>query len=155
MEISVRPALASDVPNMLRLIKELATFEKAPDEVITTEDSMTNDGFGDNPIYKAFVAEVDEKVVGLAICYVAYSTWKGKMVYLDDLIVTESMRGKGIGKMLFDAVGKMAKDVNANHYRWHVLDWNTPAVEFYKKYDASFDPTWITCKLNRNQLEQF
>ena len=155
MKISIRKSEAADVPEMLRLIKELATYEKAPDEVMTTEESMKNDGFGADPIFESLVAKWNDKVIGTAIFYVAYSTWKGKMVYLDDIIITESMRGKGVGKLLFDEVAKFAKEVGANHFRWHVLDWNTPAIEFYKKYDASFDPSWITCKLTKEQLEKF
>jgi len=155
MSIEVRKAMSTDVPAILGLIKELATYERAPGEVITTEESMKHDGFGDHPIYEAMVAEADGKIVGVAVFYVGYSTWKGKMVYLDDLIVTESMRRKGIGKLLFDAVGKFAKQAGANHYRWHVLDWNTPSIEFYKQYHAVMDPTWITCKLNREEIEKF
>src|SRR4029078_3637974 len=102
MTISIRKAEIADVPNMHRLIKELATYEKAPSEVITTEESMKADGFGNHPLFQTLVAEADGKGIGIAIFYIAYSTWKGKMVYLEDLIVTESMRGKGVGKLLFD-----------------------------------------------------
>jgi len=155
MKLKVRKGQRTDVSEMLRLIKELATYEKAPDEVTATETSMLNDGFGAHSIYESLVAEVDEKIVGVAIFFISYSTWKGKMVYLDDIIVTESMRGHGIGKRLFEEVGKFAKAVDANHFRWHVLDWNTPAIEFYKKYDATLDPTWITCKMTKEQIERF
>ncbi len=155
MKTTVRTGREGDIPAILNLIKELATYERAPEEVITTEASMKRDGFGEHPIYESLVAESDGRIVGVAIFYVGYSTWKGKMVYLDDIIVTELMRRKGIGKLLFDEVGKFAKDVGANHYRWHVLDWNTPAIEFYKRYNAVMDPTWITCKLNREEIEKF
>jgi len=155
MKINVRKGEPDDVPNMLELIKELANYEKAPNEVITTEASMLNDGFGADPIYKSLIVEVEGKIVGLAIFYICYSTWKGKIVYLDDIIVTESMRGKGIGRQLFEAVGRFAKEAGANHFRWHVLDWNAPAIGFYKKYDATLDPTWITCKMNKEQIKKF
>jgi len=154
MNINIRKATLEDIPFMLSLIKELAIYERAPLEVTTTIESMLKDGFAFHPVYHAHVAEADEKIVGIAVYYVGYSTWKGKMVYLDDLIVTEPMRRYGIGKKLFDAVGKFSKEIGANQLRWHVLDWNTPAIEFYKKLDASLDPTWITCKLTRDQLEK-
>ncbi|HYV94543.1 MAG TPA: GNAT family N-acetyltransferase [Chitinophagales bacterium] len=152
MNIKVRKAEPRDVAAMLALIKELAVYEKAPDEVITTEESMLRDGFGEEKIFDSLVAEADEVIAGIAIFYIAYSTWKGKMVYLDDLVVTESKRGFGIGKKLFDEVGKIAKETGANQLRWHVLDWNEPAINFYKKYGASLDADWITCKLNREQM---
>jgi len=154
MTITIRKAEPRDVPDVLALIKELAVYEKAPDEVTTTKESMLRDGFGEEKIYHSLVAEVDGVIVGTAIFYVAYSTWKGKMVYLDDLVVTESHRRYGIGKKLLDEVGKIAKEMGANLLRWHVLDWNEPAINFYKKYEASFDAHWIMCKLTRKQMEE-
>jgi len=145
--------MPADVGAMLALIKELATYEKASGEVSATEASMLADGFGENAIYKALVAEADNQVVGTAIYYFAYSTWKGRMLYLDDFIVTESFRGYGIGKKLFDALGELAKAENANVFRWHVLNWNAPAINFYKKYDASMDGSWLTCKFTKEQIE--
>jgi GNAT superfamily N-acetyltransferase len=154
MEITIRKAEQRDVSAMLALIKELATYERAPNEVITTEASMLRDGFGEEKIFHSLVAEADGAIVGIAIFYVAYSTWKGKIIYLDDLVVTESHRRFGIGKKLFDAVGKISKAMGVSQLRWHVLDWNEPAINFYKKYDASLDADWITCKLTREQLEK-
>lgn len=139
---------------MLALIQELALYEKAPQEVTTTVETMEQDGFGANPIYCAHVAEADGKIVGVAVYYIAYSTWKGKSVYLDDIVITENFRRFGIGKKLFDAVGIFAKSIGANQLRWHVLEWNEPAINFYRKYDASVDPEWITCKLTKEQLEK-
>ena len=138
---------------MLDLIKELALYEKAPEEVTTTVETMTKDGFGSEPIFHASVAEVNGQVVGLAIYYIVYFTWKGKSVYLDDLVVNEKFRTLGIGKKLFDAVGQFAKSIGANQLRWHVLNWNEPAINFYKKYNPSFDPEWITCKFTKEQIE--
>lgn len=152
MDITIRKAEPRDVPAMLALIKELAVYEKAPDQVITTETSMLKDGFGDEKIYDSLVAEVDKKVVGIGIFYIAYSTWKGKIIYLDDLVVTESYRRFGIGKKLFEEVSRITTEIGARQLRWHVLNWNTPAIEFYKKYHASLDPDWITCKLMGEQI---
>lgn len=154
MQISLRKATAADVPSILNLIRELATYERAPNEVEATEASMIKDGFGDQPLFDAMVAEADGVVCGVAIFYTCYSTWKGRMVYLDDLIVTESKRNLGIGKKLFDAVAAHTRNTGANLLRWHVLDWNAPAIDFYNSYDASFDASWITCKLTRSQLDK-
>jgi GNAT superfamily N-acetyltransferase len=153
MESIIRIAEKRDVPYMLALIKELADYEKAPLEVTNTMERMEADGFGSHPSFFAHVAELEGAIVGVAIYYKAYSTWKGNYIYLDDIIITAEMRGKGIGKKLFDAVGAFAKDCNANLLRWHVLEWNEPAINFYKKYDATLDPEWITCKLKKEQLE--
>ena len=152
MDITIRNAEPRDVPTLLALIKELALYEKSPDEVTTTETSMLKDGFGEEKIYDAIVAVMDGKVVGLAIFYTAYSTWKGKYVYLDDFVVTESCRRFGIGKKLFDEVIRIARETGAHLLRWHVLNWNTPAINFYKKYQATFDPDWVTCKLTQEQI---
>jgi GNAT superfamily N-acetyltransferase len=155
MKFSVRKAVENDIPRILELIKELAQYERAPDEVMATEESMKRDGFGDHPLYEALVAEADGVVSGVAVFYACYSTWKGKLVYLDDLIVTESKRKLGIGRMLLDEVVRYAKNIGANQLRWHVLDWNTPAIDFYQSYQAAFDSTWVTCKLTREQLDTF
>lgn len=150
--ISIRPAIATDVSAMISLIKELAHYEKAPEQVINNEDDMLKDGFGEHPLFKAFVAEKENKIIGTAICYHAYSTWKGRYIYLDDLIVTESERKTGAGTLLFEAVFNYAKSKKANQLRWHVLDWNDPAISFYKKYPCTFDEEWITCKIEKENL---
>lgn len=152
MNITIRKAEPGDVPAMLALIKELALYEKAPDEVITTESSMLKDGFGEEKIYDSIVAESDGTVVGVAIFYVVYSTWKGRIIYLDDLVVTESYRRFGIGKKLFDELTRITKETGAQQLRWHVLNWNTQAIKFYEKYRTSFDPVWISCKLTEEQI---
>ena len=152
MNTIVRFAKEEDIPFVHALIKELAEFEKAPQEVTNTVDDMLRDGFGPNPVFRCLVAETDGKVTGMAIYFVKYSTWKGKGIYLDDIVVTESMRRMGIGKLLFDAIVKDAKLLGAKQLHWQVLDWNTPAIEFYKKYNADLDGEWINCKLTEQQL---
>jgi GNAT superfamily N-acetyltransferase len=152
MKITVRAAKKTDVPAIYDLVKQLAEFEKSPGAVINTVDAMIKDGFGKDKIFYSFVAETDNKIIGMAVFYFAYSTWKGKHVYLDDLIVNEKYRRSGAGKILFDAVYQFAKEHNASQLRWHVLDWNEPAINFYKKYPVTFDPTWITCKIEKENL---
>lgn len=153
MDITIRKAEKKDVPVMLRLINELALYEKAPEEVTNTAEAMEKEGFGDEPIYGAYLAEVNNEIAGMAIYYVAYSSWKGKYIYLDDFIIQEKFRRYGIGKRLFEAVGFLAKATGANQLRWHVLNWNEPAISFYKKYNSSLDPEWVTCKLTKEQIQ--
>ena len=155
MNIAIRKGLKTDLPQVLNLIQELATYEKAPDEVAVTIAEMERDGFGDNPIFKFFVAEVDDKIVGISLYYIKYSTWKGKCVFLEDIIVTESHRKYGIGKKLFDEVVKVAKEMNARRMEWQVLEWNEPAIKFYEKVNSHFDSEWVNCKLTEKQIQEF
>ena len=149
MEIQIRRAIKEDCPRLLELIQELALYEKAPQEVTVTLDHFMESGFGASPVWWAFVAEADGKVEGFAIYYIRYSTWKGQRMYLEDLIVTEKMRGRGLGKLLFDALIEAAKEQKFNGIVWQVLDWNEPAINFYKKYyKANFDAEWINCSIN-------
>lgn len=152
MNITVRKSTKEDMQQVLSLIKELALYEKAPEAVTNTVEDMINDGFGANPVFFCDVAETEGKIIGIAIYFIKYSTWKGKGIYLDDIVVTESWRGKGVGRLLFDNVIAAAKKVNANQLHWQVLDWNEPAINFYKKYPTDFDSEWINCKLNKEQL---
>ena len=154
MNVIIRKAIKEDIPFVLDLIKELALYEKAPQEVTNTVEEMVKDGFSDHPVYFCDVAELNGSVVGIAIYFIKYSTWKGKAIYLDDILVTEKMRGKGIGKLLFNNVLKISHASGANQLHWQVLDWNTPAINFYKKYPTDFDNEWINCKLNKQQLEE-
>lgn len=147
--ISIRPAIATDVKAMISLIKELALYEKAPEQVINTEDEMLKDGFGEYPLFNAFIAEKENKIIGTAICYLAYSTWKGRYIYLDDLIVTETERKTGAGTLLFEAVFNYAKSINSNQLRWHVLDWNEPAISFYKNILAHLTKNGLPVKLKK------
>lgn len=146
--ISVRNAVREDAPRLLELIQELADYERAPEEVTVTLEHFADSGFGPNPVWWAFVVTVDEKIEGFALYYVRYSTWKGQRLYLEDLIVTEKMRGMGLGKLLFDRIVQEVKDKKFAGMVWQVLDWNEPAINFYKKYDASFDAGWINCAIN-------
>ncbi|HOZ82327.1 MAG TPA: GNAT family N-acetyltransferase [Bacteroidia bacterium] len=145
--INIRKGTPADVEPALRLIKELAEYEKAPEQVINTVEQMLKDGFGEKPIFDLLVAETNDNIVGIAIYFIKYSTWKGKCLYLDDIVVQESLRGKGIGRKLFDAVAAEAKLQNCQQLQWQVLNWNEPAINFYKKYDTVFDDEWINCKI--------
>lgn len=147
MQINIRRAVKEDCPRLLELITELAIYEKAPNDVTVTMDHFAESGFGEHPVWWAFVAEVDGKVEGFALYYIRYSTWKGQAMYLEDIIVTESMRGKKLGKLLFDRLIEEAKEKKWSRIIWQVLDWNEPAINFYKKYNASFDDEWVNCSL--------
>jgi len=159
-KIIIRKARKKDVPFVLALIKELAVFEQAPNEVKVTLKELLRDGFGKKKVFDCFVACLTPstpllqmergkggEVVGIALYYIKYSTWKGKCIYLDDIIVTESHRGKGIGKKLFEEVIAVAKKMKVRKLEWQVLNWNEPAIGFYKKYSTVFDNEWINCKL--------
>jgi GNAT superfamily N-acetyltransferase len=147
MEIIIRKALRTDCVRMMELIQELAVYEKAPDEVTVTLEHFEESGFGANPVWWAFVAEVQGVVIGMALYYLRYSTWKGQRMYLEDILVTEDMRGQKIGSLLFDALIIEAKEKGFNGMNWQVLDWNEPAIHFYKKYNANFDPEWVNCSI--------
>ena len=154
MTIEIRKGTKSDIPFALNLVKELAVYEKAPNEVEVTIEEMTEWGFGTDKQFDFFVALENDVIVGLALYYYKYSTWKGKCLFLEDIIVTESQRGKGLGKLLFDKVVQVSKEQKVRRMEWQVLDWNTPAIEFYKKYDATLDDEWVNCKLTNHQLEK-
>ena len=150
--INLRVAKKEDCPRLLDLVHELAVFEKAPDEVTVTLDEFEEAGFGSRPVWKAFVVEADDFIVGFAIYYVRYSTWKGCRLYLEDLIVTESWRGKGIGKILFDRLIQEARELGFNGMTWQVLDWNEPAIKFYNKYEAAIEDGWLNGSLSKEQI---
>lgn len=142
--------MREDCPRLLELVHELAVYEKAPDEVTVTLQHFEESGFGDKPVWWAFVAEEDGVIQGFALYYIRYSTWKGQRMYLEDIIVTEEARGKGIGKMLMDRLIEEAKEKKFSGMMWQVLDWNEPAINFYRKYNAHFDGEWVNCSLNFN-----
>ena len=149
MDITIRNAVREDCPRLMTLIQELADYEKAPQEVTVTLAHFEESGFGPNPVWWAFVCEADGIVQGFALCYIRYSTWKGQAVYLEDLIVTEAMRGKGAGRLLLDQVIASAKEKNISRVVWQVLDWNEPAINFYTKYyNAHIDKGWYNCSMN-------
>lgn len=147
MKTIIRRAVKDDCLRLLELVQELATYERAPGDVTVTLDHFTESGFGKQPVWWAFVAEVDERIVGFALYYIRYSTWKGQAMYLEDILITNEMRGKGVGKLLFDRLIEEARDKKFNRIIWQVLDWNEPAINFYKKYNADFDASWINCSI--------
>lgn len=147
MDFNIRKGRKEDLAQVLALIKELAEYERAPEEVENTIEQMLEDGFGNNPIFNFEVAERDSVIIGAAIYYTKYSTWKGKKFYLEDLIVTEAERGKKVGKALFDRCLELTKAGGFHSMVWQVLDWNEPAINFYKKYSTTFDTEWVDCSL--------
>ena len=148
MAILIRHAERKDCERMMELIHELAVYEKAPEEVTVTFDHFAESGFGANPVWWAYVAEIDGKVEGFALYYIRYSTWKGQRLYLEDLLVTEKLRGRGIGKLLFDKLLEICKEKKYSGMVWQVLDWNEPAINFYKKYEGvKFDGEWLNCSI--------
>jgi GNAT superfamily N-acetyltransferase len=154
MKQTIRPGTEKDLPSVLELIKELAVFEKAPAEVEVTLKEMHGWGFGEDKLFDFFVLEKEGHIVGMALYYYKYSTWKGKCLFLEDIIVTEKERNKGYGKLLFNEVVTVAKKEKVRRMEWQVLDWNTNAIEFYKKYNSIFDGEWINCKFTFDQLQR-
>ncbi len=153
--VNIRVGTKQDLPSVLELVKELALYERAPHEVTNTVKQMEKDGFGPNPIYGLFVAENERGIVGISIYYWRYSTWKGKRLYLEDIIVTEKERGSGIGKLLFDRTMQHAVDEECTGMLWQVLDWNEPAINFYKKYySAKLDGEWVNCSLEIDDIKR-
>ncbi|WP_317896674.1 GNAT family N-acetyltransferase [Aurantibacillus circumpalustris] len=155
MSIIIRKGTENDVPQALNLVKELAVFENAPTEVEVNIQEMTNSGFGKNKLFDFFVLEKENEIIGIALYYYKYSTWKGRCLFLEDIIVTEEERKNGYGKLLFNEVAKIAQKEKVKRMEWQVLDWNEAAINFYKKYDSNFDAEWINCKLNFEQLQSF
>jgi GNAT superfamily N-acetyltransferase len=148
MQIQIRKAVKEDCKRLLELVQELATYERAPDEVTVTLEHFKDSGFGESPVWWAFVAEREDQIVGFALYYIRYSTWKGQRMYLEDILVTNSHRGEGIGKLLFDRLIEEAKEKRLKAICWQVLDWNEPAINFYKKYkDVKFTDEWVNCTL--------
>lgn len=142
-KVVIRTATKEDCPAMLQLVQELAIYERAPNEVTVSMEHFIESGFGNNPVWWALIAEVDGAVIGFALYYIRYSTWKGQRMYLEDILVTEAWRGKGVGSMLMNELVAIAKEKGFHGINWQVLDWNEPAINFYKKYNANFDPEWV------------
>lgn len=155
MAITLREGKKEDLPEVLELIRELALYERAPEQVTITLQQLEEDGYGENPMYWVILAEEDGRVMGMSFYYIRYSTWKGKCLYLEDIIVKEADRGKGAGRLLFEATIKAAKEIDAKLMVWQVLDWNTPSIEFYEKYEAELDSEWINGKLSYDQIQSF
>lgn len=151
----IRKATKEDMTKVLDLIMELAIFEKEPDAVVITVDDLVRDGFGDNPLFHTFVAEVNSEIIGIALYYYRYSTWKGKTIHLEDLIVKESHRGTGAGSALYYEIINQGKKDNVRRIEWNVLDWNTPAVDFYKKSGAHILNDWRVVQMDKNGIDLF
>ncbi len=149
----IRVGQKEDLSAVLGLVRELAAFENAPDEIEVTVEEMCAWAFGKEKTFDFFVCEIEQKIVGIAVYYYKYSTWKGRCLFLEDIIVTESERGKGYGKKLFAEVVMVAKKEKVRRMEWQVLEWNKDAIEFYKKYGSKFDGEWINCKLTFDQLQ--
>ncbi len=147
MNIQIRNIVKDDCARLLELVNELAVYEKAPEEVTVTLEHFIESGFGPYPVWWGFVAEEDGIVTGFVLYYIRYSTWKGQRMYLEDFLVTEKARGKGIGKLLFERLIEEAKEKKFNGIVWQVLDWNEPALNFYKKYNTKFDGEWVNCSI--------
>jgi len=147
MDFNIRKATKEDLPQVLDLVKELALYEKAPEEVTISLEDLEKDGFGEHPLYWIILAENEQGILGMSFYYIRYSTWKGKCLYLEDIVVKEEYRGQKIGKVLFEETIKAAKEMNAKLMTWQVLDWNEPAINFYKKFDAELDSEWVNGKL--------
>ena len=155
MSFTVRNAVKEDMQSVLDLIIELAVFEKEPDAVDVTVDDLLRDGFSENPKFKLFVAEESEVVIGIALFYERYSTWKGRAIHLEDLIVTKSKQKIGAGKALYTAVLKYAYDNNFNRVAWEVIDWNINAINFYKSTGATYLNDWSVVQMDKENLQKF
>ena len=156
--MKIRKGQKEDMNGVLALIQELAVFEKEPDAVLITVDDLVRDGFGDKPLFQVFVAEAENapnEIVGIALYYYRYSTWKGKTIHLEDLVVKESMRGTGLGYALYSEILKQGKKDNVRRVEWNVLDWNTPAIEFYEKSGAKILKDWQVVQMDEAGINYF
>lgn len=154
MEIIIRKGKKEDLPAVLDLIKELADYENALDKVTLTLKELENDGFGKRPWYWFLVAEKDNQIIGLSFYFVRYSTWKGKFLFLEDFVIKEEYKRQGIGSLLFEETIKVCQELGTNGMIWQVLDWNTPAINFYKKYNADISGEWLNGKLTKDQINK-
>ncbi|RKS26087.1 L-amino acid N-acyltransferase YncA [Flavobacterium endophyticum] len=151
----IRKGTENDMPTVLGLIKELAVFEKEPDAVVITKEDLVRDGFGTQPLFHTFVAELDNQIIGMALFYYRFSTWKGKTIHLEDLIVTEKMRGTGAGMALYSEIIKEGEKENVRRIEWNVLDWNTPAIKFYEKSGARVLSDWRVVHMDEQGINDF
>ncbi|MDY8136964.1 GNAT family N-acetyltransferase [Aquimarina sp. 2201CG5-10] len=155
MDYIIRDGVEADMPEVLELIQELAEFEKEPDAVEVTVEELIKEGFGNNPLFHCFVAEVENRIVGTAIVYYRFSTWKGRSIHLEDLIVKESMRGTGLGSALYAQVLKYAQSKGVRRVEWVVLDWNQNAIDFYEKSGANLLKDWYLVQMDQNGMKKF
>lgn len=154
MEMKIRTGVKTDLPAVLELIKELADYENSGNQVSITLDELENDGFGERPWYWFLVVEKDNAIIGLSFYWIRYSTWKGKFLFLEDFVIKEEYRNQGIGSKLFEKTIKVCKKLNLNGMIWQVLDWNTPAIKFYKKYNSDISKDWLNGKLTKKQINE-
>ena len=153
--MKIRKGTPQDMPDVLALINELAVFEKEPDAVVISTEDLVRDGFSENPLFHTFVAEVNEEIIGVALYYYRFSTWKGKTIHLEDLIVKENNRGTGAGFALYSEIIKQGKKDNVRRIEWNVLDWNKPAIDFYEKSGAKVLTDWRVVHMDENGIEAF
>ncbi|HEX8562796.1 MAG TPA: GNAT family N-acetyltransferase [Flavobacterium sp.] len=153
--MNIRQGKIADMPAVLELIRELAVFENEPDAVVVTVDDLVREGFSSQPLFQTFVAEVDDKIAGVALYYNRYSTWKGKTIHLEDLVVSEQMRGRGVGSALYAAVIEEAKRQGVRRIEWNVLDWNTLAIQFYEKSGARLLKDWLVVQMDEQGIAGF
>jgi GNAT superfamily N-acetyltransferase len=154
MNATIRKGVKGDLTEILKLIRELAEYEKALDCVKITLEELEDDGFGDHPWYWFLVAESNNKIIGMSFYFIRYSTWNGKYLYLEDFVINKEYRQQGIGSLLFEATIQICKDENLNGMTWQVLDWNSPAIKFYEKYNADISTEWLNGKLTKSQIDQ-
>ncbi|EGV43777.1 GNAT family N-acetyltransferase [Bizionia argentinensis JUB59] len=155
MDILVRDAKKADMKSVLKLINELAVYEKEPDAVEVTVADLENHGFGDNPAFHCFVAEINEEIVGIALVYMRYSTWKGRVLHLEDLVVSQAKRGFGIGTVLLDEVVKYGSTLGVKRICWEVLDWNEPAISFYEQKGANVMRDWDVVQMDEAAIKSY
>ena len=153
--MNIRNATKSDMPSVLELINEFAVFEKEPEAVVVTAEDLVRDGFSENPLFECFVAEEKNEIIGMALYYYRFSTWKGKTIHLEDLIVKEDKRGTGAGFALYTEIIKKGKAENVRRIEWNVLDWNTPAIDFYKKSGANVLKDWCVVQMDEKGINKF
>jgi len=152
LNITLVDAVPADVDDILGLIRELAAYEKAPEEVTITAVDLLHDGFGEQPAFRVLLAKVNGETVGMAFWYFTYSTWKGRELYLEDLVVKPAWRNKGLGGMIFKELLRRASQYHVKRMRWQVLQWNYPALPFYEKYQASVSKEWLNCTLSEDDI---
>jgi len=153
MNITIREGVKDDLPSVLKLIKELADYENAIEQVTITLHDLEQDGFGSQPFFWFLVAEKDSVIIGISFYWIRYSTWKGKFLFLEDFVIQEKYRRHGVGSKLFKETIKICKKLNLNGMTWQVLDWNIPAIDFYKKFDAEISKDWLNGKLTKKQIK--
>ena len=155
LKMNIRKGQKEDMPAVLELISELAAFEKEPNAVVVSVADLERDGFGEHPLFHTFIAENNNEIVGMALYYYRYSTWKGKTIHLEDLIVKEKMRGSGLGFALYSQIIAQGKIDGVRRIEWNVLDWNQPAIDFYEKSGAKILNDWLVAQMDENGIDNF